>query len=143
MLQEHLSGLPARGYLESHVAPVPWEAGAQRVAHIAPAAPVPRSVWRLGLVVLLCYLATVAVFPGLVIRVLARRAEAAAEAEAGGAGSWWEPGGEDVATNSWGEVRAHPGPAALSLCATARPLSTRFANIFGASVSEATMRPNP
>jgi hypothetical protein len=29
----------------------------------------------------------------------------------------------------------------LSLCATAHPLYTRFANIFGASVSEAATRP--
>ena len=31
---------------------------------------------------------------------------------------------------------------ALSLCTTAHPLYTRFANIFGASISETTMRPN-
>jgi hypothetical protein len=35
------------------------------------------------------------------------------------------------------------GPVALSLCATARPLYTRFANIFGASISETAVRPNP
>ena len=35
------------------------------------------------------------------------------------------------------------GSAALSLCTTARPLHTRFTNIFVASISEATMRPNP
>ena len=33
--------------------------------------------------------------------------------------------------------------AALSLCATACPLHARFTNIFGASLCEATMRPNP
>jgi hypothetical protein len=32
---------------------------------------------------------------------------------------------------------------ALSLCTTAHPLYTRFTNIFGTSISEATMRPNP
>jgi hypothetical protein len=31
---------------------------------------------------------------------------------------------------------------ALSLCNTAHPRHTRFANIFGTSLSEATMRPN-
>jgi Ca2+-binding EF-hand superfamily protein len=41
-----------------------------------------------------------------------------------------------------GEV-TQQGSAALSLCATAHPLCTRFANILGASISEATMRPNP
>jgi hypothetical protein len=35
------------------------------------------------------------------------------------------------------------GSAASSLCTTAPPLYTRCTNIFGASVSEATMRPNP
>jgi hypothetical protein len=35
------------------------------------------------------------------------------------------------------------GLVALSLCTGAPPLYTRFANIFGASVSEMTMRPNP
>jgi hypothetical protein len=33
--------------------------------------------------------------------------------------------------------------AASSLCTTAHPLHNRIANIFGASLSEATMRPNP
>ena len=44
----------------------------------------------------------------------------------------------DVAqtVRAWGWV-------ALSLCTTAHPLHTRFANIFGTSVSEATMRPDP
>jgi hypothetical protein len=32
---------------------------------------------------------------------------------------------------------------ALSLCTTAHPLHTRIANIFGTSISETTMRPNP
>jgi hypothetical protein len=39
-----------------------------------------------------------------------------------------------------------PGSVSLSLridCTTTRPLHTRFANIFGAAISEATMRPNP
>ena len=31
----------------------------------------------------------------------------------------------------------------MSLCDTAHPLHARFANIFGASISEVTMRPNP
>jgi hypothetical protein len=35
------------------------------------------------------------------------------------------------------------GSVALSLCTTAHPLYTGFANIFGASISETTMRPNP
>jgi hypothetical protein len=35
------------------------------------------------------------------------------------------------------------GSVALSLCTTAHPFHTRIANIFGASISEATMRPNP
>jgi hypothetical protein len=34
------------------------------------------------------------------------------------------------------------GSVALSLCTTDHPLHTRFTNIFGASVSEATMRPH-
>jgi hypothetical protein len=33
--------------------------------------------------------------------------------------------------------------SSLSLCTTAHPRYTRFANTFGASVSEAAMRPNP
>jgi hypothetical protein len=41
-------------------------------------------------------------------------------------------------------VQVLSGLVALSLCrTTAHPLHTRFANIFGTSVSEATMRPNP
>jgi hypothetical protein len=35
------------------------------------------------------------------------------------------------------------GSVALSLCTTAHPLYTGIANIFGASIPEATMRPNP
>jgi hypothetical protein len=35
------------------------------------------------------------------------------------------------------------GSVASSLCTTAHPLYTRFAYIFGASISEATMRPDP
>jgi hypothetical protein len=35
------------------------------------------------------------------------------------------------------------GSAAFSHCTTTHPLYTRFANIIGASISEATMRPNP
>jgi hypothetical protein len=35
------------------------------------------------------------------------------------------------------------GSVALSLRTTAHPLHTRFANIFGASASETTLRPNP
>jgi hypothetical protein len=38
--------------------------------------------------------------------------------------------------SSWGSV-------ALLLCTTVHLLHTGFANIFGTSVSEATMRPNP
>jgi hypothetical protein len=45
-------------------------------------------------------------------------------------------------------VQLHPlrwsqGAVAFSLCTTAHPLYTRFANIFGASISETTIRPNP
>jgi hypothetical protein len=35
------------------------------------------------------------------------------------------------------------GSVALPLCTTAHPLYTSFTNIFGASVSESTMRPHP
>jgi hypothetical protein len=35
------------------------------------------------------------------------------------------------------------GPVALSLCTTAHLFYTRFTNIFGAFISEATMRPDP
>ena len=31
----------------------------------------------------------------------------------------------------------------MSLCTAAHPLYTRFTNMFGASISETTMRPNP
>ena len=37
---------------------------------------------------------------------------------------------------------ADQGSVALSLCTTAHPLYTKFANIFGTSVSKATMRPD-
>ena len=40
-------------------------------------------------------------------------------------------------------LRRDEGSVALSLCTSAHPLYTRFANIFGASISEPTMRPNP
>ena len=36
-----------------------------------------------------------------------------------------------------------PGSVASSLCMTAQPLYTRLADIFSASVSDATMRPDP
>ena len=39
--------------------------------------------------------------------------------------------------------RRTSGSVALSLCTTAHPLYTRIASIFGASTSEAIMRPNP
>jgi hypothetical protein len=39
--------------------------------------------------------------------------------------------------------RREEGSVALSRCTTAHPLHTGFANIFDASVSEATLRPNP
>jgi hypothetical protein len=41
------------------------------------------------------------------------------------------------------EARSMSGSVALSLRATAHPLYSRFTNTFGASFSEATMRPNP
>ena len=47
---------------------------------------------------------------------------------------WWCASA--VARSRWGSV-------ALSLGANAHPTYTGFANIFGASVSEATMRPKP
>jgi hypothetical protein len=40
-------------------------------------------------------------------------------------------------------LRCDWGSVASSLCTTAPPLHTRFMNRFGASISEATMRPNP
>ena len=40
-------------------------------------------------------------------------------------------------------TRSAWGSVALSRCTTAHPLYTRSTNIFGASVSEAVMRPNP
>ena len=40
-------------------------------------------------------------------------------------------------------TRHAQGLAALSLCTAAHPLHTRIAIIFGASISEAKMRPNP
>jgi hypothetical protein len=41
------------------------------------------------------------------------------------------------------ETLSAQGSAALSLCTIAHPLHTRIANIFGTSISEVTMRPNP
>jgi hypothetical protein len=41
------------------------------------------------------------------------------------------------------DLRHDEGSVALSLCTSAHPIYTRFANIFGASISEPTMRPNP
>jgi hypothetical protein len=35
------------------------------------------------------------------------------------------------------------GSVALSLCTTAHPIHTRFSNIFGISISESAMPPNP
>jgi hypothetical protein len=35
------------------------------------------------------------------------------------------------------------GSVALTLCATAHPRHTRSTNVFGTSISEATLRPNP
>jgi hypothetical protein len=40
-------------------------------------------------------------------------------------------------------ARSRQGSVALSLCTAAHPRHTRFTNIFGASVSEATVRPGP
>jgi hypothetical protein len=40
-------------------------------------------------------------------------------------------------------VYAAQSSVALPPCATARPLHTRFASMFGASVSDAILRPNP
>jgi hypothetical protein len=39
--------------------------------------------------------------------------------------------------------RLGEGSVALSRCTTAHPFYTRFINIFGPSISETTMRPNP
>jgi hypothetical protein len=41
------------------------------------------------------------------------------------------------------DPRFSPGSVALSLCAATHPLYTRFTNVFGASISETAMRPNP
>ena len=40
-------------------------------------------------------------------------------------------------------ARLEQGSVALSLCAPTHPIYTRFTNLFGASVFEATMRPHP
>jgi hypothetical protein len=48
-----------------------------------------------------------------------------------------------TARTSWTGGCAQQGSVALSLCATAHPLHTRFTIIFGATVSKATMRPSP
>ena len=40
-------------------------------------------------------------------------------------------------------VEIATGSVALSLFTTAHPLHTRFANTFGTSISQTTMRPNP
>ena len=47
------------------------------------------------------------------------------------------------ATSTSGSARSGQDSVALSLCSAAHPLYTIFTNIFGASISEATMRPNP
>ena len=47
-----------------------------------------------------------------------------------------------VAVEGWVSRRGQ-GSAALSLCTTAHPAHTRFTNVFGPCVSEATMRPDP
>ena len=74
-------------------------------------------------------LAAAAGLVGAAMGVLASAEEQAREFEA------MDPDGD-------GEV-TQQGSVALSLCTTAHPLCTRFANILGASISEATMRPNP
>jgi hypothetical protein len=52
----------------------------------------------------------------------------------------WVPPTRRTRTHSTGWTL---GSVALSLCTTAYPIHTRFANIFGASISETTMRPSP
>jgi hypothetical protein len=41
------------------------------------------------------------------------------------------------------QTEVESGSVAMSLCAAAHPLHTRFSNVLGASISEATTRPNP
>jgi hypothetical protein len=50
---------------------------------------------------------------------------------------------EGTNTNQHEIWKALIGLGRIVVCATAHPLSTRFANIFGACISETTMRPNP
>jgi hypothetical protein len=51
--------------------------------------------------------------------------------------------GQEGARGRGGGGPGTSSSVALSLCTTAHLLPTRFTNIFGASISEATMRPNP
>jgi hypothetical protein len=68
-------------------------------------------------------------------RPLRRRARAAPEARRRTLGA--------RAARTPTPARSARGSVALSRCTAARPVHTRFANILGASISEATMRPNP
>jgi hypothetical protein len=43
----------------------------------------------------------------------------------------------------WGTGAEVQGSVTLSLCTNVHPLQTIFTNIFGTSISETTMRPNP
>jgi hypothetical protein len=51
--------------------------------------------------------------------------------------------GSSTTSTPTGTGSSLQGSAALSLCTNAQPLHTRIANIFGTSLCEATMRPNP
>ena len=67
-----------------------------------------------------------------------------AEGRGDGRGRW----GNAPVVHDRIEVVAAPrgvdqGSVALRICTAARPLHTRFTNMFGASISEAKMRPNP
>ena len=59
------------------------------------------------------------------------------------AGRWRRHHGVDGGPQRDDAVGLAEGLVSSSRCATAHPLHTRFANIFGASISEAVTRPDP
>jgi hypothetical protein len=58
-------------------------------------------------------------------------------------GTWAASGRPPDLAPRRGATRSSYGSVAWSLCTTTHPLYTRFNNIIGTSLSEATMRPNP
>jgi hypothetical protein len=56
---------------------------------------------------------------------------------------WVTPAGAGAEPYELSDARLGQGSVASSRCTTAHPLYTRFTKHFGASISEATMRPNP